>query len=195
MPHSEIKYTEPLSADSNERSDDIAKKIVDVLSERHETLAAAESLTGGLLMAHITSVEGSSQVFRGGMVTYATPLKHKLLGVDPELILEHGVVDGEVALQMALGAQLRTTVNEVPTTWGISTTGVAGAGWTEDKPPGTVFIGISSNKDSEFFGPFQFPGGREKVREEVAKEALVRLREKLNVVEVEGPLVVLQVLG
>jgi nicotinamide mononucleotide (NMN) deamidase PncC len=60
--------------------------------------------------------------------------------VDPELILEHGVVDDDVALQMALGVQLRPSINDVPTTWGLSTTGIA-SGWVADKKHGTVFIG------------------------------------------------------
>jgi nicotinamide-nucleotide amidase len=121
MPHHKIEYTNIESETLpyvREELEDIAKKIVKALKGKHETLAIAESLTGGSLMALITSRDGSSSVFRGGMVTYATSLKHKLLGVDPELILEHDVVDGEVALQMALGAQLRTSINDVPTTWG-----------------------------------------------------------------------------
>ena len=112
-------------------------------------------------------------------MTYATPLKHKLLGVDPELILEHGVVDGEVALQMAVGVQLRTLINDVPTTWGVSTTGVASE-WEENKEHGTVFIGISSDEKREFFGPFKFEGKREEVRMATAKEALVRLWESIE---------------
>jgi PncC family amidohydrolase len=96
--------------------------------------------------------------------------------VDAELILEHGVIDGEVALQMALGVKHRTSVNDVPTTWGISTTGVAGEGWQDDKSPGTVFIGISSDEQTKFFGPFLFHGGRKEIRKAAAKEALARLK-------------------
>jgi nicotinamide-nucleotide amidase len=191
MPHSEINYTTCLSANTSKTPEVIARELVELLRKRHETLAAAESLTGGLLMACLTSVEGSSDVFRGGMVTYATPLKHDLLGVDPELILEHDVVDGEVALQMALGTRLRTTINEVPTTWGISTTWVAGKRWADDKCPGTVYIGISSNEHGEFFAPFYLRGGREDARKEVAKEALLRLWGVLNVPKCGDPVVVL----
>jgi nicotinamide-nucleotide amidase len=182
----------------HQEPEDIAEKIVKALKGKHETLAIAESLTGGSLMALITSRDGSSSIFRGGMVTYATPLKHKLLGVDPELILEHGVVDGEVALQMALGVQLRTSINGVPTTWGLSTTGIA-SGWVEDKEHGTVFIGVTSDEHSEFFGPFKFEGNRDAVRKATAKEALVRLLKRVEGSEsreekVEN-IVLVQVLG
>jgi nicotinamide-nucleotide amidase len=130
-------------------------------------------------MGFITAKDGSSEIFRGGMVTYATKLKHKLLGVDSELILEYGVVDGEVALQMALGVRLRTSINDVSTTWGLSTTGVA-SGWSDDKEHGTVFIGISSDKHSEYYGPFKFVGDREQVRKATAKEALLRLLNRIE---------------
>jgi len=182
LSHHDINYTEQISrrpAYEIQSHKDIAGDIIDRLKSRHETLAIAESLTGGTLMGDITSVSGSSSVFRGGMVTYATPLKHKLLGVDPELILEHGVVDGEVALQMAVGVQLRTLINDVPTTWGVSTTGVASE-WEENKKHGTVFIGISSDEKREFFGPFMFGGNREEVRMATAKETLVRLLESIE---------------
>lgn len=162
----------------------IAQQIIDGLKNRHETLAIAESLTGGILMGFITAKDGSSKILRGGMVTYATELKHKLLGVDSELILEHGVVDGEVALQMALGVRLRTSINDVPTTWGLSTTGVA-SGWSDDKEHGTVFIGISSDKHSEYYGPFKFDGDREQVRRATAKEALVRFLNRIEMPQFE----------
>ena len=135
-------------------------------------------------MGFITAKDGSSKILRGGMVTYATELKHKLLGVDSELILEHGVVDGEVALQMALGVRLRTSINDVPTTWGLSTTGVA-SGWSDDKEHGTVFIGISSDKHSEYYGPFKFDGDREQVRRATAKEALVRFLNRIEMPQSE----------
>jgi nicotinamide-nucleotide amidase len=183
MPHHKIEYPNIESETLpyvREEPEDIAKKIVKALKGKHETLAIAESLTGGSLMALITSRDGSSSVFRGGMVTYATSLKHKLLSVDPELILEHGAVDGEVALQMALGAQLRTSINDVPTTWGLSTTGIA-SGWVENKEHETVFIRVTSDEHSEFFGPFKFEGDRDAVRKATAKEALVRLLKRIEV--------------
>ena len=78
-------------------------------------------------MEAITTVSGSSAVFRGGVVSYATPLKEKLLGVDAELIAEHGVIHADVARQMAEGARKATTFDGAEaTTWGVGTTGVAG---------------------------------------------------------------------
>ncbi len=129
--HHEIKYNEQESnkpAYLCKKPEHIAKSDSEALNARFETLVIAESLTGGTLMGYITSADRSSLVFRGRMVTYAATLKHKILGVDPELVLEHGVVDGEVALQMAVGVQLRTLINDVPTIWGVSTTGIASNG-------------------------------------------------------------------
>lgn len=174
---SEIKYTKRAA----ETLRDVAGDVIQMLKQAGETLGVAESLTGGGVMAAITSVEGASAVFRGGVVSYATPLKQLLLKVDAELISQHGVIHGEVAEQMAIGARAITTFDDTPTTWGISTTGVAGPDPQDGKPVGMVFIGIASSGESRALGPFLFPGARDRVREATVMEVLTRLREMLAV--------------
>lgn len=102
------------------------------------TVATAESLTGGLVCATLVSVPGASDVVRGGVVAYAPEVKTALLGVDPQLIAEHGTVDPEVAERMATGARER-----LGATYGVATTGVAGPGPAEGKPAGTVHVAIA----------------------------------------------------
>lgn len=159
----------------------IARDVVQLLKQSGETLAVSESITGGSLMAALTSVEGCSAVFRGGVVSYATPLKQHILKVDGDLISEHGVIHADVAAQMAVGARTVTTHQEMsPTSWGIGTTGVAGPDPQDGKPVGMVFIGVASAGGSEGFGPFSFPGTRERVREATVIEALSLLRQELR---------------
>ncbi|MEV0255519.1 CinA family protein [Streptomyces sp. NPDC050732] len=112
--------------------------MVRLLAARGETLAVAESLTGGLVAAEITSVPGASKVFRGSVTAYATELKRNVLGVDGTLLDERGAVDPEVARQMADG------VREVlGADWGLATTGVAGPEPQDGQPVGTVFVAVS----------------------------------------------------
>ncbi|KAH6651133.1 hypothetical protein F5144DRAFT_598540 [Chaetomium tenue] len=176
---------------------DIAADVIRLLRTASETVSVAESLTAGGVMAALTSVPGASAVFRGGVVAYATPLKRTLLGVDAALIEREGVVHGEVAVQMAVGARRAAAVvavvggdggdgglegkgeGEGLATWGVGTTGVAGPGEQDGKAAGTVYIGIASPAGGRAFGPFMFPGSREHVREATVLEALARLREAL----------------
>ncbi|KAE8361310.1 hypothetical protein BDV27DRAFT_167011 [Aspergillus caelatus] len=158
---------------------DIAADVIQMLVQAEQTLGVAESLTAGGVMAALTSVPGSSAVFRGGVVSYATSLKHQLLGVDQDLIATMGVIDPNVATQMAEGARKATTCDSSLTAWGIGTTGVAGPASQDGKPVGTVYIGIASPTGSRAWGPFNFPGTRERIREATVLEALSRLREEL----------------
>jgi nicotinamide-nucleotide amidase len=112
--------------------------LIGALKERGETVATAESLTGGLVAALLTSVPGSSAVVRGGLVVYATPLKHELAGVDAGLLAEHGAVHPEVAAQLAGGA--RTACGA---TWGVGLTGVAGPDPQDGIEPGVVHVAVS----------------------------------------------------
>ncbi|MGW4350013.1 CinA family protein [Streptomyces sp. NPDC004690] len=115
-----------------------ATEVVQLLTVRGETVAVAESLTGGLVAAEITSVPGASKVFRGSVTAYATELKHRLLGVDATLLAQRGAVDPQVAAEMAAG--VRTALGA---DWGIATTGVAGPDPQDGKPVGTVFVAVS----------------------------------------------------
>lgn len=109
--------------------------VVSGLVERGLTVATAESLTGGLVCAALTSVAGSSRTVRGGVVSYATDLKAALLDVDPERLRQVGPVDATVAEQMAVGVARRLGADV-----GLSTTGVAGPGPADGMPAGTVFV-------------------------------------------------------
>ncbi|KAB5580293.1 putative competence/damage-inducible protein CinA [Coniochaeta sp. 2T2.1] len=155
----------------------LATEIISLLHATNSTLGVAESLTGGLLAAALTSVPGASAVFRGGVVSYATELKEHLLHVDSALIKREGVIHPDVAKQMAEGARRITGLGqETETTWGVGTTGVAGPEKQDGKDVGTVYIGIAGPEGTRAWGPYRLKGGRERVREATVLEALVRLR-------------------
>ena len=117
---------------------DEARRLHELLLARGETLAVAESLTGGALGAALTAVPGVSATFRGGVVAYATDLKAALLGVDPGLLAERGPVDADVAAGMAAGARAR-----LGATYGLATTGVAGPDPQAGHPPGEVHLAVA----------------------------------------------------
>ncbi|MGW0940929.1 CinA family protein [Streptomyces sp. NPDC002623] len=123
-----------------------AADVVRLLMVSGSTLAVAESLTGGLVAAEITSVPGASRVFRGSITAYATELKHELLGVDAALLKDHGAVDAQVAAQMAAGVRKALGAD-----WGVATTGVAGPDPQDGQPVGTVFVAVD--------GPFGADSG------------------------------------
>jgi nicotinamide-nucleotide amidase len=114
--------------------------VVRLLKQRNETVATAESCTGGLIANKITNVSGASEVFLAGYVTYANSAKSDVLGVDPKLIDKHGAVSEAVARAMAEGARTRAASR-----YGLATTGIAGpTGGSDEKPVGTVFIALAS---------------------------------------------------
>jgi len=136
---------------------DIAPEVVigKMLSERNQTLAVAESCTGGFISHQVTSVPGCSQYYIGSSVSYDNEVKSRFLGVDPLVIKEKGAVSEEVAVAMAIGIR-----EKLGTTWGVSTTGVAGpAGGTPEKPVGTVWIGIAG-PDTAYAKLFRFGTNR-----------------------------------
>lgn len=116
----------------------LAREVVTTLTARGLTLATAESLTGGLLAARVVDVPGASAVLRGGVVAYATDLKHRLLGVDADLLAARGAVDADVAAAMARGVRERLGADV-----GVATTGVAGPDPQDGHPAGTVFVAVS----------------------------------------------------
>ncbi|MFS0893493.1 CinA family protein [Microbacterium sp. 179-I 3D3 NHS] len=121
-----------------------AAAVIEALRERGWTLGVAESLTGGAVCAELVSVPGASEVLLGGIVAYATPLKHSVLGVDAELLARQGPVHPAVALQMATGVRRAVGVDGRDADVGISTTGVAGPGAHGGVPAGTVHVGVVS---------------------------------------------------
>ncbi len=150
------------------------RALVATLTARGETVAVAESLTGGLVVATLVGVPGASAVVRGGVVAYATPVKHSVLGVSAELLAERGAVDPEVARQMASGVREALAVDGIPATWGISTTGVAGPDPQDGKPVGTVFVGIASAARTEAH-ELHLDGDREAIRRATVSELLARM--------------------
>jgi nicotinamide-nucleotide amidase len=116
--------------------------LIHTLIERGVTVAVAESLTGGLVVAELVSVPGASIVVRGGIVAYATELKHDLLGVDAALLAADGPIQAAVAEQMASGVRVRLTADV-----GLATTGVAGPDPQDGHPPGEVWIAIATATD------------------------------------------------
>lgn len=111
--------------------------ILEILSQRHESISVAESLTGGGLAEALSSLPGSSQIFRGSVTAYQVEIKNSVLKVPLELISEMGSVSEEVAAAMAHGIK-----DLMGSTWSISTTGVAGPGPVEGVPAGTVWVAI-----------------------------------------------------
>lgn len=136
------------------------------------TVGTAESCTGGLVTGAITSVPGSSRVVRGGVVSYAIPVKHEVLGVTDEVIDGVGVVSAECAAQMAEGAR-RVLGCDVS----VSVTGIAGPGGEEPgKPVGTVWMGLATPGGTKTFYAL-FAGDRAAVRHAAVRRAVDLLRE------------------
>lgn len=147
---------------------------VDLVAELRSaglTVAVAESLTGGLVVAELVSVPGASAVVAGGVVAYQTPLKHSLLGVDAGLLEREGAVHPDVAAQMAQGVRERLTVDGRPADVGISTTGVAGPDPQDGKPVGTVYVGVSLGSHVDVTA-LSLEGDREAIRRATVSESL-----------------------
>lgn len=144
----------------------LAAQIVGLLGRRQLTVAVAESLTGGLLGAAITTVPGASVVFRGGIIAYATDLKAQLLGVPAALLAARGAVDPEVAGAMAEGVRDRLRAGV-----GVATTGVAGPDPADGKPPGTVHIAVSAAA-GPVIRTLDLAGTRDEVRRDTVQQSL-----------------------
>ena len=152
----------------------IERTVFDLLSHRGLTFASAESCTGGNIAHVITLIPGSSDVFKGTAVTYATPMKTKVLGVPSEIIEKHGVVSQEVVESMAVGVR-----NLMEADFGVATTGVAGpSGGTEENPVGTVWIGVASHS-GVVSKRFNFGKDRENVINRATIAAYEMLRESI----------------
>ena len=159
-------------SDNNEALEAV---VVTLLKERKETLATAESCTGGLIANQITNVSGASEVFPAGYVTYANSAKSDVLNVDSKLIDKHGAVSEAVARAMAEGARGRAA-----STYGLATTGIAGpTGGSDEKPVGTVYIALASGDSETVAKKFLFPTDRETFKQLAAQAALDLLRRRL----------------
>lgn len=149
--------------------------IVKLLIERKETIALAESCTGGLLAHRLTNVPGASAVLLAGYVTYANEAKIDILRVDPKLMEKHGAVSEPVAQAMAEGAR-----NRARSTYGLATTGIAGpTGGSDEKPVGTVYVSLASADQKTIGQKFFFPNDRETFKQLTAQAGFELLRKKL----------------
>lgn len=138
------------------------------------TVAVAESLTGGLVLAALTSVPGASAVVRGGVVAYAEELKTELLGVEPELLRRESAVSQGVALQMARGCRALMGAS-----FGLSTTGEAGPDSASGRPVGTFFVAVSGPQGDAVSRSVAV-GGRAQVREAAVRAAVALLRQTMS---------------
>lgn len=156
----------------------IEKIIIDMMTDQGLTLGVAESCTGGLLMQNITSIPGSATVFKGGIVCYSNEVKEKLLNV-PHAMLEGEDAPGAVSEETAevLAEQIRMIMDA---DFGLSITGVAGPGFSERKPAGLVYIGLSERGGGTEVIKLTLKGNRETIRLRSAKTILYHLWRKLN---------------
>ncbi len=154
--------------------DDTFEKVVgDLLAARGLTLAVMESCTGGLLADTITNVPGSSRYFRGGIVSYATEVK-ELMGVDPRIVEEHGVISDKTAIAMAEAVRRRLEADV-----GVGVTGVAGPDPQDGKPVGEVHIAVVVGEGAPQVISYTMPQSREQVKRRAVTQAISLLRRSL----------------
>ncbi len=151
-----------------------AAAAVHELVDRRQTVATVESLTGGLVAATIVEIPGVSGVYRGGMVVYATDLKHSLAGVPEDLLAERGPVDPDVARELAIGVRDRCGAD-----WGLATTGVAGPEPQDGVPVGLVYVAVAGPGGATV-RELRLKGNRADVRDGSATAVLTLLVETMR---------------
>lgn len=153
----------------------IARTVVQRLTKAKQTLAMAESCTGGFIANQITNVPGASKIFLGGIVSYSNAAKQKFLGVRARTLAQHGAVSDPVARQMAEGARKKFGAD-----FAIAVTGIAGpGGGTKAKPTGTVFIALAGSFETVVQRKLN-PGSREKFKAVTARQALELLKTRID---------------
>ncbi|MHB2022874.1 MAG: CinA family protein [Mycobacteriales bacterium] len=152
----------------------LAALVHEALLARGETVAVAESLTGGLLGAALTETPGASLTFRGGFIVYASDTKASLAGVPAPLLAAEGPVSPQVAAALAAGARDRLAAS-----YGLGLTGVAGPDPQGGQPPGTVFLALAGSGEAQL-RELRFPGDRHQVRRLAVQAALDLLRTALT---------------
>ena len=153
---------------------ELAAEVHERLLARGETVATAESLTGGLVGAALTTTPGASSTYRGGVIVYATDLKAALAGVSLELLEKRGAVDPDVACALAVGVRDRLAA-----TWGLGLTGVAGPDPQDGAPVGTLFIAVAGPGGDPQVRSAVLSGGRDEIRSGAVELALTLLRDRL----------------
>ena len=154
--------------------EDVAADVLESLAHRGETVATAESLTGGLLSARFTDVPGASRSFVGGVVSYATRVKVSVIDVPPDVVERYGVVSEECAAAMARGVRRR-----LEATWGVATTGVAGPDGQDGLPVGTVWVAVAGPERPRA-RLLALTGDRREIREATCEAALALLQDLLR---------------
>jgi nicotinamide-nucleotide amidase len=176
---SELGGREPdadLDSEPADRESELAGRLEQVhrmLAAQEQTVAVAESVTGGLLAAALTSTAGASATFRGGLVVYATDLKARLAGVSESLLAEQGAVAPQVALELARGVRERLSAS-----WGVGVTGVAGPEPQDGKPVGRVFlsvVGPGPDAGIESVSELNLHGDRNMIRVQIVEQAVALL--------------------
>ena len=158
----------------SDQDDTLQEAVGRLLSSSGKTLSTAESCTGGTISQLITSIPGSSEYFLGGVTSYANSVKIGVLGVAPEIIEKHGAVSSECVAAMAEGVRKLTGSD-----YSVATSGIAGpGGGTPEKPVGTVWVGVSSQKGTETY-KVQYKGDRKRNIERSAAYALNSIRKKI----------------
>ena len=153
----------------------LVEEISQLLRERGERIATAESCTGGLIAAEITGLPGSSDIFPGSVVTYSNEVKIELLGVPRQIIVDHGAVSEECA-----AAMLEKVCEKFATAAGIAVTGIAGpAGGTQEKPVGLVYIAVRY-RGKQVVKEHNFSGNREMIRLRTVNTAFNLLRKLMR---------------
>ncbi len=151
--------------------EDLQQIVVGLLQQKQLTIATAESITAGLVANRIAQVPGASNWLMGGIISYTNEWKHHLLGVPEAMLAQHGAVSAEVAKAMAQGCRERYRTNLA-----VSTTGLAGPGTGgEDKPVGTVFVGLAHDGGVDVL-PYTWGGTRLEIQSRTAKMALNMVR-------------------
>lgn len=159
-----------------ENDDSLAAALGRDLAENDQTIATAESCTGGMIASLLTDVPGSSAYVIGGAVTYANAEKVRQLGVSETTLAREGAVSEAVVLEMVAGLRERTGAD-----WGVSVSGIAGpSGGSEDKPVGTVWIAVEGPRGERFSKRYQWPGSRQQVRALASHWALNAVRRQLQ---------------
>jgi nicotinamide-nucleotide amidase len=160
----------------------LTASILAELKRRGETLASAESLTGGMLGALLTDVPGASASYLGGVISYATSLKATLVGVSTATLAEFGPVAASTAAEMARGVANRCNAD-----WGVATTGVAGPEAQDDHPVGEVFVAVSHQASKLLrIQELSLEGDRAAVRKQAATAALRLLGDALGLHSIEA---------
>jgi nicotinamide-nucleotide amidase len=154
--------------------EDLETKIVRLLTERKQTLALAESCTGGYIAHRVTNVPGASAVFSSGLVTYSNEAKQTFLGVQAATLAQYGAVSEPIAREMAEGARRVSR-----TDYALAVTGIAGpGGGTPGKPVGTVFIALATAAETKVLRRFN-PGERLAFKQATSQQALELLESVL----------------